>query len=157
MGRRAPVEPVAESEIPSDEVNGESSGETRAPLTSAQRLAASSATITEVAPDPFGREAKHFTEIRVLNRDVSCILSVIALFFFFLKVISQFSFTLQVRIVLEGVDKFSNLIGSVYYPDGDSAKDLALELVENVCASTLFKFEFIIIFQKIKVQIFEMA
>jgi staphylococcal nuclease domain-containing protein 1 len=38
----------------------------------------------------------------------------------------------QVRIVLEGVDKFSNLIGSVYYPDGESAKDLALELVENV-------------------------
>lgn len=156
MGRRAPVEPVAESEIPSDEANGESSGETRAPLTSAQRLAASSGTITEVAPDPFGREAKHFTEIRVLNRDVSCILSVIALFFYFI-VISQFSFTLQVRIVLEGVDKFSNLIGSVYYPDGDSAKDLALELVENVCAPTLLKFEFIIIFQKIKVQIFEMA
>lgn len=105
MGRRATVEPVAEAEIPSGEANGESSGETRAPLTSAQRLAASSATITEVAPDPFGREAKHFTEIRVLNRDV--------------------------RIVLEGVDKFSNLIGSVYYPDGDLAKDLALELVEN--------------------------
>jgi len=42
---------------------------------------------------------------------------------------------MQVRIVLEGVDKFSNLIGSVYYPDGESAKDLALELVENVCTS----------------------
>jgi len=42
---------------------------------------------------------------------------------------------MQVRIVLEGVDKFSNLIGSVYYPDGESAKDLALELVENVCNS----------------------
>lgn len=38
----------------------------------------------------------------------------------------------QVRIVLEGVDKFNNLTGSVYYPDGESAKDLALELVENV-------------------------
>ncbi|KAB2622517.1 staphylococcal nuclease domain-containing protein 1 [Pyrus ussuriensis x Pyrus communis] len=57
------------------------------------------------AADPFALEAKHFTEIRVLHRDV--------------------------RIVLEGNDKFSNLIGSVYYPDGDSAKDLALELVEN--------------------------
>jgi len=32
---------------------------------------------------------------------------------------------------LEGVDKFSNLIGSVYYPDGESAKYLALELLEN--------------------------
>ncbi|RWW17117.1 hypothetical protein GW17_00018971 [Ensete ventricosum] len=39
----------------------------------------------------------------------------------------------QVRIVLEGVDKYSNLIGSVYYPDGDTAKDLALDLVQNVC------------------------
>lgn len=38
----------------------------------------------------------------------------------------------QVRIVLEGVDKFSNLIGSVYYSDGETAKDLALELIENV-------------------------
>ncbi|KAL3512036.1 hypothetical protein ACH5RR_024753 [Cinchona calisaya] len=103
MGRRATTE-VVETEVASDEQNGDSS-EPRAPLTSAQRLAAFSAPITEVAPDAFGREAKHFTEIRVLNRDV--------------------------RIVLEGVDKFSNLIGSVYYQDGDSAKDLALELVEN--------------------------
>jgi len=53
-----------------------------------------------------------------------------------------------VRIVLEGVDKFSNLIGSVYYPDGDSAKDLALELVENVSSSpvqsSLSLFNFIV-------------
>eukprot|EP00262_Sarcandra_glabra_P004367 TRINITY_DN1532_c0_g1_i1.p1 TRINITY_DN1532_c0_g1~~TRINITY_DN1532_c0_g1_i1.p1 ORF type:complete len:989 (-),score=241.67 TRINITY_DN1532_c0_g1_i1:125-3091(-) len=105
MGRRAVVDTIVESEIISDDTNGEVSTETRQPLTSAQRLAASTASSTEVSPDPFGREAKHFTEIRVLNRDV--------------------------RIVLEGVDKFSNLIGSVYYPDGDSAKDLALELVET--------------------------
>ncbi|KAA8540590.1 hypothetical protein F0562_024491 [Nyssa sinensis] len=105
MGRRAAPETVAETEITSDEPNGEASAEPRPPLTSAQRLAASSASTIEVAPDAYGREAKHFTEIRVLNREV--------------------------RIVLEGVDKFSNLIGSVYYPDGESAKDLALELVEN--------------------------
>lgn len=37
----------------------------------------------------------------------------------------------QVRIVLESYDK-NNLIGSVFYPDGETAKDLALELVENV-------------------------
>ncbi|XP_026377143.1 ribonuclease TUDOR 1-like [Papaver somniferum] len=105
MGRRAPVETVAEPEAAStNEANGDASAEPR-PLTTAQRLAASSASSNEVAPDPFGREAKHFTETRVLHRDV--------------------------RIVLEGVDKFSNLIGSVYYPDGDSAKDLALELVEH--------------------------
>ncbi|CAI9773683.1 unnamed protein product [Fraxinus pennsylvanica] len=105
MGRRAASEVVIETEISSDEPNGDSSTEPRAPLTTAQRLAASSAAANEVAPDPFGREAKHFTEIRVLNREV--------------------------RIVLEGVDKFSNLIGSVYYSDGESAKDLALELVET--------------------------
>lgn len=43
-----------------------------------------------------------------------------------------FACSLQVRIVLEGVDKYSNLIGSVYYSDGESAKDLAMELIENV-------------------------
>ncbi|KAL6193922.1 hypothetical protein ACLB2K_035006 [Fragaria x ananassa] len=52
---------------------------------------------------PFASEAKLFTESRVLNRDV--------------------------HIVSEGVDKFSRLIGSVYY--GDSERDLGLELVEN--------------------------
>ena len=34
--------------------------------------------------------------------------------------------------MVEGTDSFSNIIGSVYYPDGETAKDLALELVENV-------------------------
>ncbi|KAF9607540.1 hypothetical protein IFM89_036902 [Coptis chinensis] len=106
MGRRGAVETVIEPEVSTDEPNGEASAEPRPPLTSAQRLAASAASSTEVSPDPFGREAKHFSEIRVLHRDV--------------------------RIVLEGVDKFSNLVGSVYYPEGDSAKDLALELVQNV-------------------------
>ncbi|XP_034706766.1 ribonuclease TUDOR 1-like [Vitis riparia] len=105
MGRRGVTDSVFEPETSSDEPNGEVSAKIRVPLTSAQRVAASSASSTEIAPDPFGKEAKHFTETRVLNRDV--------------------------RIVLEGVDKFSNLIGSVYYPDGDSAKDLALELVQN--------------------------
>ncbi|XP_057970333.1 ribonuclease TUDOR 1-like [Malania oleifera] len=105
MGRRAPSETVVETLVVSDEQNGEVSAESRSPLTSAQRLAVSTSSPAEVAADPFGREAKYFTETRVLNRDV--------------------------RIVLEGVDKFSNLIGSVYYPDGELAKDLALELVEN--------------------------
>ncbi|KAJ8772455.1 hypothetical protein K2173_027632 [Erythroxylum novogranatense] len=103
MGRRAAAETVAETEITSEETNGDAS-EPRVPLTSAQRLAAST-TAAEVGPDPFGMEAKHFTELRVLNREV--------------------------RIVLEGVDKFSNLIGSVYYPQGDSVNDLSMELVEN--------------------------
>ncbi|KAL0425189.1 UNVERIFIED_CONTAM: Ribonuclease TUDOR 1 [Sesamum radiatum] len=106
-GRRAAPEPVVGSEVSSNEQNGDSAAEARAPLTSAQRIAAAnaSASMVEVPADPFGKEAKHFTEIRVLHRDV--------------------------RIVLEGVDKFSNLTGSVYYSDGETAKDLALELVEN--------------------------
>ena len=40
--------------------------------------------------------------------------------------------------MLEGVDKFNNLIGSVIYADGDTPKDLALELVENVCSVFFF-------------------
>ncbi|KAL5564736.1 hypothetical protein UlMin_027900 [Ulmus minor] len=104
MGRRTAPDVIVETEVTSDETNGDASTEPRAPLTSAQRVAASAAASVEVA-DPFAAEAKYFTETRVLNREV--------------------------RIVLEGVDKFSNLIGSVYYPDGESAKDLALELIEN--------------------------
>ncbi|XP_059644882.1 ribonuclease TUDOR 1-like [Cornus florida] len=105
MGRRAAAEVAIQSEVTPGEQNKEASAQSRVPLTSAQKLAASSVSSFDVAPDFCGREAKHFTEIRVLNRDV--------------------------RIVLEGVDKFSNLIGSVYYSDDGSAKDLALELVEN--------------------------
>lgn len=103
MGRRpaAPEIPTPSDVVP-EEINGEV---VTSALTTAQRLAASTATSAEVPPDPYAREAKHFTELRVLNRDV--------------------------RVVLEGVDKFSNIIGSVHYPDGDVVKDLALELVEN--------------------------
>ena len=39
---------------------------------------------------------------------------------------------MQVRVVLEGADKFNNLIGSVHYPEGDSAVDLSYELVKQV-------------------------
>ncbi|KZV57932.1 nuclease domain-containing protein 1-like [Dorcoceras hygrometricum] len=104
-GRRAASETAVVTDRASTEQNGDSSAETPAPLTSAKRFATSSASMVEIPADPFGREAKHFTETRVLHRDV--------------------------RVVLEGVDKFSNLTGSVFYPDGESAKDLALELVEN--------------------------
>ncbi|EFH41014.1 tudor domain-containing protein [Arabidopsis lyrata subsp. lyrata] len=105
MGRRQSTqEAVVEPDVTATS-NGDASAETRGPLTSAQRLAASAASSVEVSSDPFAMEAKYFTELRVLNRDV--------------------------RIVLEGVDKFNNLIGSVYYSDGDTVKDLGLELVEN--------------------------
>ncbi|CAN1242042.1 Ribonuclease TUDOR 1 [Linum perenne] len=103
MGRRAPVETIKESETKPKEANGDTS-EPQVPLTTAQKLASSTAP-AEVVPEPFAVEARHFTELRVLNRDV--------------------------RVVFEGHDKFSNLIGSVYYSDGDNAKDLGLELVEN--------------------------
>ncbi|ESQ31759.1 hypothetical protein EUTSA_v10003594mg [Eutrema salsugineum] len=104
MGRRSTQETYVEPAVTSAP-NGDSSAEPRGPLTSAQRLAASAASSVEVSSDPFAMEAKYFTELRVLNRDV--------------------------RIVLEGVDKFNNLIGSVYYSDGETVKDLGLELVEN--------------------------
>lgn len=41
----------------------------------------------------------------------------------------------QVRIVLEQLDSFKNLVGSVYYDDGGEVKNLALELVKNVSIS----------------------
>nr|XP_018439421.1 PREDICTED: staphylococcal nuclease domain-containing protein 1-like [Raphanus sativus] len=104
MGRRSTQETVVEPDVTSAP-NGDASAEPRGPLTSAQRLAASAVSSVEVSGDPFAMEAKFFTELRVLNRDV--------------------------RIVLEGVDKFNNLIGSVYYSVGETVKDLGLELVEN--------------------------
>ncbi|GFZ11898.1 U2 small nuclear ribonucleoprotein A [Actinidia rufa] len=108
-GRRAASETVIVTEKTSGVPNGEASASPLVPLTSAQGVVASSASSLEVSPDPFGREVKHFKEIHALSREV--------------------------RVVLEGVDKFSNLIGSIYYPDDESAKDLALELVENVNVS----------------------
>ncbi|CAN7023243.1 hypothetical protein IGI04_023737 [Brassica rapa subsp. trilocularis] len=104
MGRRSTQETVVETDAAAAP-NGDASAEPRGPLTSAQRLAASAVSSVEVSSDPFAMEAKYFTELRVLNRDV--------------------------RIVLEGVDKFNNLIGSVYYSVGEEVKDLGLELVEN--------------------------
>lgn len=68
MGRRAAPETVVEVEIP-DETNGDAPAEPRAPLNSAQRFAASAASSVEAA-DPFAAEAKYYTEIRTLNREV---------------------------------------------------------------------------------------
>lgn len=70
MGRRQSTqEAVAEPDVTAAP-NGDASAETRGPLTSAQRLAASAASSIEVSSDPFAMEAKYFTELRVLNRDV---------------------------------------------------------------------------------------
>lgn len=74
MGRRPSVPTViAETDAAANGENGEDSEGTPAQLTTAQRLVASAAS-TEIPPDRNGREAKHFTETRVLNRDVSCLL-----------------------------------------------------------------------------------
>ena len=67
MGRKAAVDVTPNVEINGDEMNG-SASDGQVTLTSAQRLAVSAS--SEVSPDAFGREAKHFTEIRVLNREV---------------------------------------------------------------------------------------
>jgi staphylococcal nuclease domain-containing protein 1 len=70
MGRRAAPESVVEPEVPVDNNNGDVPAEPRAPLTSAQRLAVS-ASAAETSSDPFGPDAKYFTEMRVLHREVS--------------------------------------------------------------------------------------
>jgi staphylococcal nuclease domain-containing protein 1 len=64
MGRRPPpVESVPEAaKAAKSETNG-GAASVPEPLTSAQRLAAANAPV-EVAPDPFAREARHFTETR---------------------------------------------------------------------------------------------
>ena len=82
------AEPTITTEVPYDEPNGETNGEIRGPLTSAQRVTASSP-YNEVAPDPYGREATHFTEIRVLKRDVSCAIINCALLNFLLDHINS--------------------------------------------------------------------
>lgn len=61
-------------EAPTDETNGHVSAESQGSLTSAQRLAASATAAASAAlsvDDPFGPDAKFFTEMRVLNREVS--------------------------------------------------------------------------------------
>lgn len=55
-----------------------------------------------VGPAPFAREAKHFTEMRLLHRDV--------------------------EVKLEGVDKYGNLYGSVVHPSGHN---ISVELLKN--------------------------
>ncbi|CAI5724755.1 unnamed protein product [Peronospora farinosa] len=62
--------------------------------------ATSSSTLT--GPAPHAREAKHFTEVRLLHRDV--------------------------ELKLEGVDKYGNLFGSVVHPSGNN---ISVELLKN--------------------------
>ncbi|CAI5716919.1 unnamed protein product [Peronospora destructor] len=57
---------------------------------------------TTTGPAPHAREAKHFTEVRLLHRDV--------------------------ELKLEGVDKYGNLFGSVVHPSGNN---ISVELLKN--------------------------
>lgn len=82
MGRRTANGSVTETV--SDEPNGDVSAESRGPLTSAQRLAASAASSFEVSSDPFAPEAKYFTEHRVLSRDVRVFLNNFSPFYLYL-------------------------------------------------------------------------
>ena len=56
----------------------------------------------EAQPEPFAREAKHFTEVKLLNREV--------------------------RVVLEGTDKYQNLFCSVLYAEEGQPVDIAEQL-----------------------------
>lgn len=56
-------------------------------------------------PEPFAREAKHFTEIKLLHREV--------------------------RVVLEGTDKYSNLHGTVLFAEGGAPVDVAEQLARH--------------------------
>ena len=69
MGRRVAAEAIVETELAPAEPNGEGSAEILFALISAQWLAASTASSNEVVPEPFGKEAKRFTEICVLHRE----------------------------------------------------------------------------------------
>ncbi|CEG35517.1 staphylococcal nuclease domain-containing protein 1-like isoform x1 [Plasmopara halstedii] len=63
---------------------------------------AESNTSVTTGPAPHAREAKHFSEVRLLHRDV--------------------------ELKLEGVDKFGNLFGSIVHPSG---RNISVELLKN--------------------------
>eukprot|EP00898_Chlorokybus_atmophyticus_P005051 jgi/Chlat1/5547/Chrsp369S00840 len=106
MGKKAQPAAPAVSEGGQD-TNGKpttsGASEPGAPLSSAQRLASS--INSDTAAEPYAREAKHYAECRILHRDV--------------------------RVVLEGVDKYQNLFGSVFYPEDDQPRDIAEELLKQ--------------------------
>lgn len=68
--------PAAIVDTDTEETNGDvSAAEAVAPLNSAQRLAASTASAGQQSTDePFALDAKYFTEMRVLNREVCAFL-----------------------------------------------------------------------------------
>ncbi|TYZ57414.1 hypothetical protein PybrP1_005999 [[Pythium] brassicae (nom. inval.)] len=73
-----------------------------APPVAAAAAGAAEPPSTPAGPAPYAREAKHFTEMRLLHRDV--------------------------ELKLEGVDKYGNLYGSVVHSSG---KNISVELLKT--------------------------
>ncbi|KAI8465187.1 MAG: hypothetical protein J3K34DRAFT_473642 [Monoraphidium minutum] len=96
---------VAAAESGTPAVPAAAGGDGAAAATAAPTVpVAAGAGASQGQPEPFAREAKWFTEQRALNREV--------------------------RVVLDGVDKYSNLFGGVMYPDGDKPANLAEGLMQ---------------------------
>jgi staphylococcal nuclease domain-containing protein 1 len=74
---------------------------------------AAASTAGDGQPEPFAREARHFTELRCLNRDV--------------------------KLILEGVSQFGVLVCSVHYPSAPGAADAAADLGSDLIKAGLGK------------------
>eukprot|EP00878_Enallax_costatus_P006933 GHUV01007265.1.p1 GENE.GHUV01007265.1~~GHUV01007265.1.p1 ORF type:complete len:560 (+),score=208.13 GHUV01007265.1:80-1759(+) len=121
MGKRpaATAAPTADSNgTAAAEANGTDANGSAAPasgaVTAASIAASGVAAAAQQGPggaEPLAREAKWFTESRCLNREV--------------------------RVVLEGVDKYNNLFGSVFYPEEDKPANLAEALMQTGLAKAV--------------------
>jgi staphylococcal nuclease domain-containing protein 1 len=81
MGRRAFIPSSSQAGATRD-VDVNSTTTAQVPMAAEQKLVPSSSTYSEIPPDRFGREAKHFTETRVLNREVSLLCSLLTLSYY---------------------------------------------------------------------------
>lgn len=102
LGRRPA--PTAVSAENGGAANGDGAPKGPAAGTAAAALIAGTpaAAAAEGQPEPFSREARHFTEVRVLNREVT--------------------------LILEGVSQFGVLVASVHYPAAPGATDASADL-----------------------------
>ena len=82
MGRRAFIPSMASQAGATGDVDVNSTTTAQVPMAAEQKFVPSSSTYSEIPPDRFGREAKHFTETRVLNREVSLLCSLLTLSYY---------------------------------------------------------------------------
>jgi len=114
MGRRPAASPSAGSDNAAAAASkGGPAAGTAAAAVAAGSSAGSSSTPGDGQPEPFAREARHFTEIRCLNRDV--------------------------KLILEGVSQFGVLVCSVHYPSVPGAADAAADLGSDLIKAGLGK------------------